>query len=269
MNPQNNSTQSGNSGQPGAAPDFADLGGPNITYENYSTPAPQPAQQAPARPTINVVNANGVISGRKMVDYLWQRIAYCALAFAGVLLIGLIVTIVIAGNMNSQTARAEAERDSYMRNAQGLYDVLGVDSQEDAVKALSKEAEFLNGGDLEKIDSLLTVAYGANYVIDFASSNLNFARANSVFKVVSVGILQASGTKRVILYGRIANGEWKLGGFDSTNMTDPCANSSDEEKQAIEGIFTCGEPIEEEAKKDDKKPDADAGETEGDAEDVE
>ena len=250
MNPQNNNPMNG--GQPGGQ-NFDGFGGPNISYENYADPQPQQQQQVPVQPAINVVNANGVISGRKMVDYLWQRIAYCALAFSVVLLIGLIVAVILVGSANGSTAVAESERDKAQHDVQGLYEILGVDSQEDAVKVLTDEEEYLNGGDLMKIDNLLNGKYPA-YGIDYASSNINFVRMGNVYKVVSVGIMTNTGTKRVVLYGRIANGEWKLGGFDSDNKVDPCANSSDEEKEAIAGIFTCGEPMEEEEEKktDDK-----------------
>ena len=250
MNPQNNNPMNG--GQPGGQ-NFDGFGGPNISYENYADPQPQQQQQVPVQPAINVVNANGVISGRKMVDYLWQRIAYCALAFSVVLLIGLIVAVILVGSANGSTAVAESERDKAQHDVQGLYEILGEKKKKDAVKVLTDEEEYLNGGDLMKIDNLLNGKYPA-YGIDYASSNINFVRMGNVYKVVSVGIVTNTGTKRVVLYGRIANGEWKLGGFDSDNKVDPCANSSDEEKEAIAGIFTCGEPMEEEEEKktDDK-----------------
>lgn len=262
MNPQDNNSPSNDGGEQNGTPNIDGFGGPNISYENYKE-TPAPAAPAPVQPAINVVNANGVISGRKMVDYLWQRIAYCALAFSVVLLIGLIITVVLVGDANTERVKMEAAKTTAEHNTQGLYDVLGVNSQEDAVKALTKESEMIDGGDLLKIDTLLTNKYGAGYVIDFADSNLNFVRMSNVFKVVSVGVAQPTGTIRVILYGRIASGEWKLGGFDSKNTVDPCANSSDEEKEAIAGIFTCGEPMEEEedddssanTKKDNSKDD--------------
>lgn len=246
MNPQDsNSPANGDGEQGNGSPNFDGFGGPNISYENYKEAPAQPAP-APVQPAINVVNANGVISGRKMVDYLWQRLAYCGLVFSLVLLIGLIVTVVLVGNANTDRTKMEVEKNSASNQVKGLYDILGVNTQEEAVEALTKEKELLNGGDLLKIDSLLRNKYGMDYAVDFADSNLSFVRINNVFKVVSVAIVRPTGTIRVILYGRIANGEWKLGGFDSMNTVDPCANSSDEEKEAIKGIFTCGEPIEEE-----------------------
>lgn len=244
MNPQNNN------GAGGGSPNFDGFGGPNISYENY-TETPAPAAPQPAPQQINVVNANGVISGNRMVDYIWKRLAYCGLVFSTVFLIGLIVAVVFAGIANSGRATFEAQKEATNRNLQGLYNVIGVDNQEDAILALDKESEYINGGDLAKIDKLLTNKYG-EYVVDYADSNINFIRINNMFKVVSMGIVRPNGTIRVILYTRIADGNWKLGGFDSSNATDPCADSSYEEKKALKGIVSCKEK--EEEQKEDPEP---------------
>ena len=240
MNPQDNNSPNGDGEQGNNSPNFDGFGGPNISYENYKEAPAQPTP-APTQPAINVVNANGVISGRKMVDYLWQRLAYCGLVFSLVLLI-----VVLVGNANTDRTKMEVEKNTASNQVKGIYDILGVNSQEEAIETLTKEKELLNGGDLLKIDTLLRNKYDNYYELDFADSNLSFVRINNVYKVVSLAVKRPTGTIRVILYGRIANGEWKLGGFDSTNSVDPCANSSDEEKEAIKGIFTCGEPVEEE-----------------------
>ena len=248
MNPQNTNA-------PGGMQSFDGFGGPNISYESFSeapaAPAPQPTPQQ-----INVVNANGVISGRRMVDYMWQRLAYCGLIFSVVFLIGLIVAVVFVGIMNTDKAKLETEKSSITRNLNGLYEVIGASSQEEAVQALDKESEYLNGGDLAKIDKLLTDKYG-EYVIDFADSNINFVRINNMFKITSVGIVRPNGTARVILYTRIADGNWKLGGFDSSNTQDPCMNSSAEEKKALKGIVACSDGNDE--KPDEEEPEEPEG----------
>ena len=240
MNPQN-------TGVPGGTQNFDGFGGPNISYESFSEPAPQP--QPMPQQQINVVNANGVISGRRMVDYMWQRLAYCGLIFSMVFLIGLIVAVIFAGIANSDRARFEAEKIATERNLQGLYGVIGATDQESAINALNEESEYLNGGDIAKVDKLLKNKYG-DYVLDFADSNINFVRIRNMFKIISLGVAQPNGTVRVILYSRIADGNWKLGGFDSSNTKDPCANSSVEEKLAIKGIVVCPEAKDD----DDEEP---------------
>ena len=243
MNPQNTNA-------PGGTQNFDGFGGPNISYENFSEPAPQP-QPIPQQ-QINVVNANGVVSGQKMVEYVWKRFAYCGLVFSVIFLIGLIVAVVMAGMANADKAKLEAEKDAMQRNLNGLYEVIGASDQESAIQALDKESEYLNGGDLAKIDKLLTGKY-EEYVVDFADSNINFVRINNMYKIVSVGIVRPNGTVRALLYSLIADGNWKLGGFDSSNTKDPCANSSAEEKIALQGIVKCPEVVEDDD--DKKKPD--------------
>ncbi len=242
MNPQNTNA-------PGGTQNFDGFGGPNISYESFSEPAPQP--QPTPQQQINVVNANGVISGRRMVDYMWQRLAYCGLVFSVIFLIGLIVAVIFVGMMNTDRATMEAEKTAMERNLNGLYQVIGASNQEEAIQTLDKESEYINGGDMAKIDKLLTGKYG-DYVVDFADSNINFVRINNMYKVVSVGIVRPNGTARALLYSLIADGNWKLGGFDSANTKDPCANSSNEEKVALQGIIVCPEVKEEE--EDKKKP---------------
>jgi hypothetical protein len=232
MNPQNTSA-------PGGMQNFDGFGGPNITYESFNAPRPAPAPQ-PTPQSMNVMNANNMPTGQKMVDAIWKKLAYCALIFSIVFMIGLVVAVVLASIANAERAKLEAEKAALSRNLNGLYEVIGASDQENAIQALDKESEYINGGDILKVDKLLTAKYG-DYLLDYADSNINFVRINNMFKVISLGVVQPNGTIRVILYSRIADGDWKLGGFDSTNKKDPCTNSSSEEKMAIKGIVACGE----------------------------
>ena len=59
-----------------------------------------------------------------------------------------------------------------------------------------------------------------------------------MYKIVSLGVYRESGTQRVVLYEKIADGKWKLGGFDATKA-DACTDSTEEEKAAIDGIIPC------------------------------
>ena len=95
----------------------------------------------------------------------------------------------------------------------------------------------MNGGDLNEINGLLIGKYGS-FKLDLADSNINFIRKNGVYKIVSLGIYRESGTKRAVLYEKIADGKWKLGGFDASKA-DPCADSTDEEKEAIKSVIPC------------------------------
>ena len=220
------------------------FGGPNIAYENFSNEAIQENQQAiqqEAAPipinVINAVNANGIVSGRKVVDYTWQRGAICLMVLSLGLLIGLIVVIAMMMSCQNEIVKLQKDKDSINSNYQGLLTTLGVGTKEEAVVQMT-DPQIVDGGDLDEINSLLAEKYGANYKLDLADHNINFIRRNGFYKVASFGIQRSSGSRRVILYERIADGKWILGSFDSTK-DDPCADADDAEKEAIKNIIVC------------------------------
>lgn len=255
MNPQQNGTQQ-DAGSPQQAPasntqNYDGLNGPNIAYENYDDKAIQQQQQdqqqeASAIPmnVVDVVNANGVVSGRKVVDYTWQRGAICLAVLAVGLLIGLIVSLVIVVNTDKELAKIKREQDTTEIELNGVYAKMGVSDLTGAIERI-EATEILNGGDLIEVNDLLTNKYGANYKLDLADSNINFVTRNGVYKIVSLGIHRESGTRRAVLYEKIADGKWKLGGFDATK-DDPCEDSTDEEKEAIESVIPCKSEKDEE-----------------------
>lgn len=220
------------------------FGGPNIAYENFSNEAIQENQQEmqqEAAPipinVINAVNANGIVSGRKVVDYTWQRGAICLLVLSAGLLIGLIVAIVMMMNVTNDNVKLQKDKEALNSNYQGILTALGVGSKEDAIKQIT-DPQILDGGDLDEINALLAEKYGANYKLDLADHNINFVRRNGFYKIASFGIQRSSGSRRVILYEKIADGKWILGSFDSTK-DEPCADADEAEKEAIKNIITC------------------------------
>ena len=77
------------------------FGGSTIGYANYNDQIVQQQAQlqdpgAVPMNVVDIVNANGVVSGKKVVDYIWQRIAVCMIVLAAGLLIGLVAVLMIA-----------------------------------------------------------------------------------------------------------------------------------------------------------------------------
>ena len=227
----------------GEQPNIDGFGGPNIVYENYSTEAMQENQQAQQQDAsipinvINAVNANGIVSGRKVVDYIWQRGAICLAVLALGLLIGLIVVIMMMMGKTTENVTLKKEKEAINSNLQGILTVLNVSSKEEAIQVIT-EPEILDGGDLEEVSKLLTDKYGADLQLDLADHNINFVRRNGFYRIVSLGVQQESGTQRVILYEKVADGKWKLSGFDSTK-DEPCEDTSEEDKVALKNIVVC------------------------------
>ena len=246
MNPQDNTQANINDLQqqqnPNAQP-FGGFGSANGAYENYNNQIiqqqqPQPQQSMGVAP-INAVDTNGAVSGEKVVDYIWQRIAICMLVLAVGLLVGLCVVLFFAISNSTAMAKLEIEKKAIESELASAYEHLGVNDLAGVVQKVEAK-ETMNGGDLAEVNALLSNKYGVNYKLDLADSNINFVVRNGIYKVVSLGIYRESGTQRAVLYEKIADGKWKMGGFDA-NKTDPCADSTDEEKLALKGVIPCSE----------------------------
>ena len=75
-------------------------------YGPQQGPAPMPPQTAPAQEggvpmsVINAVNANGTVTGDKVVSYIWKRIGICSMIIAAALLIGIGISVIIMNNIN-------------------------------------------------------------------------------------------------------------------------------------------------------------------------
>ena len=196
---------------------------PNIQYSQ-----PEPAQPAPQQMpdggvplnVINAVNANGIVTGDKVVSYIWKRVGICAMIISVACLIGVGIAVLMMNNVNQEKNKMELSK------------------LESAITRIN-DVETLNGGDINEINVLLAEKYGVDYEIDIADQNVNFVRKSGAYKLVSLGIRRSSGSVRAILYERMADGVWIMSSFDSTNLEDPCKDSPKEEKQALSGLDVC------------------------------
>ncbi len=246
MNPQNNMNMGNNPNEGQSADPIAQgFGGPNITYENYDDSAvkavqqPQPDQGGVPINVINAVNANGIVSGRKLVDESWKTMAIAAIVIAVGCLIGVVVAFFIQNAKSAEIDRQKNEISSLTRDLNNIYGTLGV-SDYGAANNLITSTDILSGADLSAIDDALEAAYGQNYVVDFADATINGVTKGASYKIVSVGIAQEEGTVRAILYAKVADGQWKLASFDKT-AENPCKDASDDDKAALRTIGLCEE----------------------------
>ena len=235
----------GNSGNSGDG--FDGFGGPNISYESFNSPEEQAkidTEKKTEEVTISLTNANGVVSGRPTVDYSWKNIAKALMGVSAIFLVGMVISVVICVMQIDSATQADKEKQNTKSQISQLYELIGAADQASAAEALSLEKQYMNGSDFTSVDKLLTTRFGANYVIDYDESNINYLRINGKYKVLSLGIVQVTGTKRVVLYQKIANGEWTMGKFN-TDELKPCADVEGDEAKAIKGIIDCEELQEE------------------------
>ncbi len=188
---------------------------------------------------VNAVNANGIVSGRKVVDFIWQRIGVCAMIIAAGCMIAVIVMVIIANSINVEGVKAGLERDALKEKVEGMYKLLRVDDQADAIAALSKEDAF-DGEDLGQLMVLITSKYGADVEFDYSDNNKIFLRKNGMYKVISLVVKTKSGSERVFAFSPVSKTSWKIAAYNAA-LDDPCEKSSADEKSALKNIVTCPE----------------------------
>lgn len=188
---------------------------------------------------VNAVNANGIVSGRKVVDFIWQRIGVCAMIIAAGCMIAVIVMVIIANSINVEGVKASLERDALKEKVEGMYKLLKVDDQADAIAALSKEDAF-DGEDLGQLMVLITSKYGADVEFDYSDNNKIFLRKNGMYKVISLVVKTKSSSERVFAFSPVSKTSWKIAAYNAA-LDDPCEKSSADEKSALKNIVTCPE----------------------------
>lgn len=187
---------------------------------------------------VNAVNANGIVSGRKVVDFIWQRVAICAMVIGGGLLIAIVAMLVFVINLNTSETKAKADYNHAEKQLNDIYNTLGVTEQADALKLINRD-EYLGGSDIRQIKALLTQKYGSVSTIDLNAEKINLVKTNKIYRVAVLQISNAAGKYKVYLYAKVADGVWKIANYDATDEVNPCKNSSDEEKDALTPIIKC------------------------------
>ena len=146
---------------------------------------------------------------------------------------------VIAKSINVEGVKAGLERDALKEKVEGMYKLLKVDDQADAIAALSKEDAF-DGEDLGQLMVLITSKFGADVEFDYSDNNKIFLRKNGMYKVISLVVKTKSGSERVFAFSPVSKTSWKIAAYNAA-LDDPCEKSSADEKSALKNIVTCPE----------------------------
>jgi hypothetical protein len=154
-------------------------------------------------------------------------------------MIAVIVMVIIANSINVEGVKAGLERDALKEKVEGMYKLLRVDDQADAIAALSKEDAF-DGEDLGQLMVLITSKYGADVEFDYSDNNKIFLRKNGMYKVISLVVKTKSGSERVFAFSPVSKTSWKIAAYNAA-LDDPCEKSSADEKSALKNIVTCPE----------------------------
>ena len=189
---------------------------------------------------VNAINANGIVSGRKVVDFIWQRIGICAMIIAAGCLIAVIVMVFIANSLNVESVKRGLERDSLSEKLSDIYSAMKVEDQGSAMISLSNEDAF-TGEDMSQVIALVVGKYGMNVTLDFSDNSVMFLRKNGMYKVLSFVVKTTGGSVRLLAYSPSAKANWSFAAYDPTDKNDPCSKSTADEKAALKNIVTCAE----------------------------
>lgn len=218
---------------------------------------------------IDAINANGILSGRKIVDAIWQRIAFAALVVGAGLFIALLIAVAFSVISSKMRYEADVKYEASNTTLSHIYQALGAKDENEAMHALSNMPILLSGDDMRQIMLLVRGKYGANATVDFNAGNSNFVQRLNGFRIASFDVLlskpvasntdkaqqgnkqplpsspstKPQETKRAVLYARIGEGKWTLSQYNPENYAHPCAKLSDEEKAILERAVSCQEIV--------------------------
>lgn len=213
------------------------FGGPNISYEKFGEP--EKPKEEDTKINVNLVNGNGVVSGKKMVSSAWRAMTIIMLMVSISCIAGVAYSFMEQKSLSQEVRELSQSGQSAQGQLNSLEAALGVTDAGGAIEAVTK-INILDGDDIESLQKLI----GDNK-IDFTKNSLNFIQRNGQYTVASLNL----GGVRTIYYKDIADGVWKKAAFDASKDKH-CEKSSEEELRAIRSVVVCNadeeEPVEEE-----------------------
>ena len=212
----------------------ASVNNPNIKpIEFKDTIAAKKRSESTGGETLNVINANGIISGQKVVNGTWRT-------FAVVMVILFLIAAAGAGYLFYMYSSVEKDRSdlseksgSYSAKLESLYSVLGVSNQADALSAVKGEDVVLSQTEILGLKEALKGSYEISS-IDFSHEGTFIKRVGS-YKVFSF----YSGTDHVVAYVA-KDGKWKMLSYSDT-ATRPCSDYLQLEKEIVDKALGCSE----------------------------
>lgn len=210
----------------------ASVNNPNIKpIEFKDTIAAKKQSESTGGETLNVINANGIISGQKVVNGTWRT-------FAVVMVILFLIAAAGAGYLFYIYSSTEKDRSdlsektgSYSAKLESLYSVLGVSNQADALSIVNSEDVVLSQTEILGLKEALNGSYEISS-IDFSREGTFIKRVGS-YKVFSF----YSGTDHVVAYAA-KDGKWKMLSYSDT-ATHPCSDYTQLEQNVVDKALGC------------------------------
>ena len=212
----------------------ASVNNPNIKPIEFKDTIAAKQQNSNAQgETLNVINANGIISGQKVVNGTWRTFAVVMVILFLIALAGIGYLFFIYSAAEKDRSELSGKTGSYSAKLESLYDVLGVSNQVDALSAINGEDVVLSQADILGLKEALDGNYEISS-IDFSHEGTFIKRVGS-YKVFSF----YSGNEHVIAYAN-KDGQWKLLSYSDT-ATRPCNSYLQLEKEIVDKAVGCSE----------------------------
>jgi uncharacterized lipoprotein YehR (DUF1307 family) len=206
--------------------------GPNIRPVEFKDTS-SPKAETPDSGPIHVVNANGIVSGTKLVNSMWRPLCI-ALIVVIILLAGGLVWVILKNNESAVEYRElSATSRTASSNLTALYEQLGVDTQEEAVFAASVGG-VLDGAAISSLNDTLTTQFG-EFAIDYTQVDFNSVQRVGGYKIVKIAI----NDKKYVAFAKDDN-VWTVVEFVET-LRDRCEGYSDEARLVVDKILSCKE----------------------------
>jgi len=216
------------------------FGGPNIAYEKFGEP--EKPKDEDTKINVNLVNGNGVVSGKKMVSSVWRVMTIVMLMVSISCIAGVVYSFMEQKALSHEVRELSQTGQSAKGQLSSLLAALGASDAGGAIEAATK-IDILNGDDIESLQKLV----GSNK-IDFTKNSLNFVQRNGQYTVASLNL----GGVRTVFYKDSADGVWKKAAFDASEKKH-CKNSSEEELRAIRSVLVCNADEEQEESKPEEE----------------
>lgn len=182
---------------------------------------------------INVVNANGIVSGVKLVNGMWRSIAIAFLIVIIILAAG-VVWLYMQNTKTTEDYQKLSETSSKTSsNLNALYSKLGATTQEEASFAAGF-GNVMDGAAISSLHNALTARFGV-YDIDYGQTEFNSFKRIDAYKIAQLAI---SG-KKYVAFAKSDN-NWTIVEFVET-LHDRCEGYEDEARLIVDKILTCKE----------------------------
>jgi hypothetical protein len=204
--------------------------GPNIRPVEFKDAVSTKSESSESG-QINVVNANGIVSGVKLVNGMWRTLSVAFMIVILVLVAGLVYTFLKYDDANVHYREAVVVGNAASSNLNTLYAELGASNQEEAVFAASF-GDTLDGAALASLKEALVAKVG-ELNIDYTKDDFNSVQRTNGYRVVKLVI----NNKKYVAYAKSDN-VWTVLEFVET-LHDRCEGFSDEARLVVDNVLRC------------------------------